>query len=275
MRRALVLCVSLAAAAAGANAPGGVSPSPAECAALGAPQAPMFPAGERLEYDLDAMGAEAGKLVVRVLPTKNGAVPVEVTANTNTLFSKMRKVKATATSYLDPKTLRPHRYVEESSENDVHRTADVSFRRGARQVNLDYTIRGRRGTRTFRGAHEALDPAAAIFLLRQLPMREGARVCFDSYGVRNMWRVNGRIVGKERVSLGVGEFEAWHFAGEAVRADNAKSRREVHLWVSADEKRLPLAAVGVIDLGAVRATLTSYTRPDGSKRAQGKESLKW
>jgi hypothetical protein len=53
-------------------------------------------------------------------------------------------------------------------------------------------------------------------------------------------------------------------------------RREVHVWISDDPRRLPLAAVGSIDLGAVRATLSAVARP-GEKRleAQGKEDLKW
>ena len=42
-------------------------PADAECLALGSPQTPFaFPAGEYLEYDLDALGAEAGKLTLKV-----------------------------------------------------------------------------------------------------------------------------------------------------------------------------------------------------------------
>jgi hypothetical protein len=87
--------------------------------------------------------------------------------------------------------------------------------------------------------------------------------------------VHGKVVGKEHVSLKIGEFDAWHLQGEAVKIDQPKIRREIHLWVTADDRRLPVAAVGVMDLGAVRATLSRYARPDGAKRAAGKESLKW
>ncbi len=63
---------------------------------------------------------------MRVLPIKNGQLPVEVTAQTNTFFSKVRRVNGTATSYLDARTLRPVRYVEDATENDVKRSARVS-----------------------------------------------------------------------------------------------------------------------------------------------------
>jgi Protein of unknown function (DUF3108) len=286
MNRALlsILLVAAFSAARGADkggAPASKSAPPArvptdtECGALGSPQRPLFPVGEVLEYDLDALGAEAGKLTLKVLPRQAETLPIEVTAKTHPFFAKVRRVKATAISYLHPRTLRPKRYVEDATENEVARSADVSFRPESRQVNLDYKIADRSGKKVFRYAQEALDPVSAIFLLRQLPLKDGVSLCFDSYGIRSMWRVHGTVVGKEHVSLKIGEFDAWHLQGEAVKIDQPKIRREIHLWVSADDRRLPVAAVGVMDLGAVRATLTRYARPDGAKRAAGKESLKW
>jgi hypothetical protein len=87
----------------------------------------------------------------------------------------------------------------------------------------------------------------------------------------------GKVEAKEHVSLPLGEFEAWHLSGVAIRMDDQHQRREVHLWISDDARRLPLAAVGTIDLGAVRATLREVSRP-GEKPARGedpKQTLKW
>lgn len=286
MARHLIALVLLAVSPASAQPAGagqradikapGKIPTDAECRVLGAPQTPFaFPVGEILEFDLDAMGAEAGKMTLRVLPRRDGRIPIEVKAQTNTFFSKVRRVKATAMSYLHPKTLRPDRYIEDAVENEVAKYAEVSFRPESRRVLLDYRIGTRGGKRQFRLAKEAFDPAGAIYLLRQLPLKEGMPLCFDAYGIRTMWRVFGHVVGKEQVSLKLGEFEAWHLQGEAVRLDDPRWRREIHLWISADERRLPLAAVGVIDLGAVRATLTGFSRPEGGKKAKGAESMKW
>ncbi len=271
-----LLLVSTAAFAQAAPAQRAPTPSDAQCPGLGAPEGTRyFAVGESLEYDLDAMGAEAGKLTVKVLPQRNGALPIEVTAHTNTFFSKVRRVKAEAMSYLHPKTLRPQRYTEDALENEVHRTADVRFTPASKTARLDWVTNGRRGKRTLKYGSDALDPVGAIFLLRQLPLKEGMPLCFDAYALRTMWRVSGKVVGKQKVSLKVGEFEAWHLQGEAVSLERPSWRREVHLWVSADERRLPLASVGILDLGAVRATLGAYSRKDGSVKAEGKESLKW
>ncbi|MFZ5471216.1 MAG: DUF3108 domain-containing protein, partial [Myxococcota bacterium] len=216
------------------------------------------------------------KMTMRVLPQKDGQLPIEVHAQTNTFFSKVRRVKGQATSYLSPKTLRPTRYLEDSTENEVRKTAEVAFRAKGNQVKVRYTVGAASGQGEYRYAHDGLDVAGAIYLMRQLPLKEGLPVCFDVYGIRRLWRLSGQVEGKERVPSPLGELTAWHLSGEAVRLDDHRWRREIHVWISADERRLPLAAVGSIDLGAVRATLTAFSRPGDKKaRTQGKETLKW
>ena len=251
-------------------------PTDAECGMMAAPKLPLsFGPGESLEYDLDAMGATAGKLHMKVLPIKDGMLPVEAFAQTNTFFSKVRRVKGTATSYLNPKSLRPTRYTEDTVENEIPKYAEVNFSSKNKSVALQYKIADRAGSENFRYANDALDVAGATYLLRQIPLKKDGAICFDAYGIRKMWRVFGKVEGKEHISSKVGEFEAWHIAGHAVRIDHPAMRREIHMWISDDSKRLPLVAIGAIDLGAVRATLVSYARPGDQKKADGKETLKW
>ena len=251
-------------------------PTDEACRPLPTPVSPFsFFQGELLEFDIDALGAVAGQMRMRTLSTRKGEVPVEITVQTNTFFSKVRRVKGLAQSFLHRQTLRPARYLEKTVENEVPKSAQVVFLPD-KSVQLKYTVAQKSGERTLRYANEGLDVAGAIYLMRQLPLEENLPLCFDAYAIRRMWRVVGRVLGKEKVSLPLGEFDAWHIAGEAVRLDELTSRREVHVWISADGRRLPLAAVGMIDLGAVRATLKAVHRPgDKSWRAQGKETLKW
>lgn len=275
---ALALFATSALANGGDGGVAGFEPMPTadQCLKLGSPQVPLsFGPGEELEYDLDALGAKAGTMVMRTLPRQDGALPIEVTVETNTFFSKVRRVRGTGTSYLNPRTLRPKRYHEDAKENEVHRVADVTFK-GDRSVKLVSTIDGHTGTYTLPHGQEALDVAGTMYLLRQLPLKAGTRVCFDAYGIRRIWRVWGTVQPAEHVSLPVGEFEAWHLAGQAARLDMSSARREIHVWISNDSRRLPLAALGTIDLGVVRATLKGVHRPGEVKaRAENKANLKW
>lgn len=264
-----------------APAPGNVAgpplPTEAQCPALPAVKPPFaFSPGEVLEYDLDALGMVAGRLRISVQPVEGGALPIRVDAETNTLFSKIRRVTAGVTSTLNPKTLRPLKYLEDATENDVRKMSSVTFRSGEHAVDLEWVYGARNGKTVLKYGNEGLDVAGAVFLLRNLPWKVGAQTCFDVFAIRRMWRLVGKVEAKEHVSLPLGEFEAWHLSGVAIQLDN-QQRREVHLWISDDARRLPLAAVGTIDLGAVRATLREISRP-GEKRARGedpKQTLKW
>ena len=264
--------------AAGSAAAPPPPPSESECKALPPIRTPLsFATGEVLEYELDAMGiAQAGRLTMHVLPVREGKLPVEVKAQTNTLFSKIRRVKGLATTYLDLETLHPARYIEDGTENEIHKHAAVSFSAKDHAVHVEYKTGNQAGQNQFRYANDGLDAAATVYLLRQLPLKQGTALCFDVYGLRRLWRLSGKVEAREHVSLTIGEFEAWHLSGTAVRLDDHRHRREVHLWISDDQRRLPLAVVGAIDLGAIRARLTAFSRPgEKTVRAQGKETLKW
>ncbi len=51
-------------------------PTDAQCVALGAPKTPFaFGPGESLDFDIDALGARAGKMTMRVLPKRAKLVP--------------------------------------------------------------------------------------------------------------------------------------------------------------------------------------------------------
>ena len=251
-------------------------PKTEACLALGSPKAPFaFAVGETLDYDLDALGARAGKMTMRVLPKRDDVLPIEVHAETNTFFSKVRRVNGTATSALNPKTLRSTHYYEDTMENDVHRVADVTFRKN-KTAKVVSTINTKSSEFDLQWGNDATDVAGAMYLLRQLEWKEGKSICIDVYGIRRIWRVWGTVLPREHVSLPVGEFEAWHLAGEAARTDLQDARREIHVWISDDTRRLPLAALGMIDLGAVRATLVGITRPgDKGQAAENKGNLKW
>jgi hypothetical protein len=235
-----------------------------------------FGPGEVLDYDIDALGAKAGTMTMRALPTRDGVLPIETQVQTNTFFSKVRRVVGTARSELSLKTLRSQRYVEDARENETHRIADVSFK-GQKAVKLVSTIDGHTYQPVMLGyGNDVTDVGGAVHLLRALPLKEGQRLCFDVYGIRSIWRVWGTVKPREDVSTALGEFKAWHLAGEAARLDMPQLRREVHVWVSDDARRLPLAALGMIDLGAVRATLKSYSRPgEKTVKAENKGDIKW
>jgi len=250
-------------------------PTDAECKplpALTGAKSAILP-GETLRFELDAMGAKAGSMTMRVLPVKDGLLPLQVDAEASSFVRSLTRIKGTATSFVDPRTLRPRRYTERGEENQIRRHYDVAF--SPKQASVAWRFNQREGKSTLRFPREAFDVAGVAYLARRLPMEEGQTICLDLYGMRRIWRLHGTIA-KEKVTLPLGVFDAWRFSGEAVRLDSPRRRREIHLWFSDDDKRLPLAALGTTDLGAMRATLVGYERPgESATRIDDPKSLKW
>lgn len=171
-------------------------------------------------------------------------------------------------------TVRPSRYFEDAFEGPIHRVSDARFGKN-NNVHAVNTIDGKTWAEDLHFGSDVTDVAGAVHLLRSLPLQAGQRMCFDVYAIRRVWRVWGEVKPREHVSSPLGEFETWHLAGQAARLDMPDARREVHVWITDDARRLPLAALGMIDLGVVRAALKDYSRPGEPKPRAEAATVKW
>ena len=125
------------------------------------------------------------------------------------------------------------------------------------------------GDRPFPFANDALDVLSAFFVLRSLDLRVGETLCFDVYGSRTLWRVWGKIEGQEALSTSAGNFKTFRMSGTAARLNAPKIRRTLYLWVSDDAQRLPVAAVGELDVGPMRALLSAAGTAAPPKASSG------
>jgi hypothetical protein len=255
---ALAIALSQASAPAGA----GCAPLPA----LLAEGAPFHP-GEILTYDLELVLVKAGRLTLQVdRPLPHGDVlPLKGRAQT-TAFANVRRLTAIAISWIDASSLRPERYHEEGDEDGARRALDVRFSPGAATLTLDQRWREKKWPKTFPRQAEPLDALSALYFLRAARLVPGETFCLDLVAAGRLWRATAhQAPGKERVDTAAGRFETIRVDVDAVRADlppGAKGRtRQLHVWLTADARRLPVSIVGEIDVGPVSATLASWRAP--------------
>lgn len=252
--------VAAALVAALVSAPAGTAP-----AACGLPPrsgALPFRPGEVLRYDVDVMGVvKAGTLQLAVEPPILGGsqLPLRARVRNTSVFAKVRRVKAVAFSWIDPETLRPQRYRDEMDENGLRKSTDVRFDRPGPNLTMAWIRGGERGRTAFPRAHPAaLDLLSVLYYLRGATLRPGDALCFDLFGNWRLWRLTGTVAGKaERVDTPAGSFETLRIDSRLVRADDPSKSRPLHLWISTDPRRLPVAAVSEVDVGPVRALLAA------------------
>jgi hypothetical protein len=221
--------------------------------------APSWRSGEMLAMDLDLFGVvRAGTLSLAVeRPMSAGKIVPLVARAKSTESVQVKRLTAVALSWIEKATGLPERYRDESKEDDVHRSSDARLLPAGPEVVIETRTGEREGRSAFAREGPVLDPLSALYYLRAAPLAPGDRLCFDLVALGRFWRVEGTVAGRtERVESPAGRFETIRVDLVGRRADRPERQREVHLWLSDDARRLPVAAVGEIDLGPVRMLLS-------------------
>ncbi|HSM94172.1 MAG TPA: DUF3108 domain-containing protein [Anaeromyxobacteraceae bacterium] len=232
------------------------------------PEGAPFHTGEVLSYELEIVLVKAGKLTLQVdRPlARSHLVPLKARAQNTAAFANVRRLAAVALSWIDAASLRPERYHEEADEDGVRRSLDVRFSPSTATLTLDERWRDKAGSRSFPRQGEALDVLSGLYRLRAARLVPGEPLCLDLVAAGRLWRTTARVApGRERVDTPAGRFETLRVDIEANRADlapGAKGRtRQLHVWLTADARRLPVSMVGEIDVGPVSATLVGSRTP--------------
>jgi hypothetical protein len=216
--------------------------------------------GERLTYDIEALGASRQRgcaLTARPAADRDMAIELSAEAGFSVPFFDFR---GSARSSIDPLTLRPRRFHDQSNDG-VLRTTDCDLGRPGLAVRVDWTSGKTRSMNAFVKGAGVLDLLSAIYYLRSADLAPGAAFCFDVVGGRRYWRLNGsRVGGTERIDTPAGSFQALRLEGVAVQADDASARYPMRLWISADARRLPVAFEAETGAGAVRGVLAGVAR---------------
>lgn len=230
---------------------------------------PPLPAGERpwvtgetLAFDLDVLAmVKAGRLEITVERPMSGGriIPLRARAKTTSTVANVKQFAAVALSWIDARTLRPERYRDETLEDGVKKISDTRIPERSSEIVIEYQYGERTGKKEYAREQAVLDGLSTLFYLRAARLAPGDRFCFDLVANRRFWRLEGTVSGKsETVQTPAGRFETFRVDASARRVDRPQDRpRPIHLWFTDDARRLLVAAVSEVDLGPVRAMLSS------------------
>jgi hypothetical protein len=219
-------------------------------------------AGETLTYDLDVLGVvKAGTFQLAVEQPMSGGriVPLRARAKTTASVANVKKFAAVALSWIDVETLLPERYRDEAEEDGVRKVSDAKLRPARPELVIENQYAGKTSRATFPRHGEVLDGLSAIAYLRAARIEPGERFCFQLVANRRFWTLEGSIAAKpEKVDAPAGKFDTFRVDATMRRMDRPNDRaRPVHLWFTRDARRLPVAIVSEVDVGPVRAMLSS------------------
>jgi hypothetical protein len=177
------------------------------------------------------------------------------------------KVSSTATTTLRVHDLHPFQYREDYEWTDGKYWTEVTFpTTRPHQIKFKYGQPNGTGERAYPYGSDALEVVGAFYLVRTLDLSPGKQLCFDLYGARHVWRVWGGVAGHEEIVTPAGHFQTIELSGYVARADLQTDMHEIHVWMTDDERHLPVAGMGDLDFGPMRALLTGM---ENGKRDAG------
>ncbi len=192
-------------------------------------------------------------------------------AGIGTLVSESQEV---LTSWIDPETGVPTQTEYYSVNNE--RTQRTSITRAAGKAEQVVT-RARRGeppAPAMKRMHvlppvPIYDNLAALAALRGWDAPPGARATIWSFSGAQLWRTVVEVEKEEELDTDVGRLTARKIVAASVRVttnlkeDTNKPPRKWAMWISTDERRIPLRIDAHLDLGDVVVRASSYATEQG------------
>lgn len=222
-----------------------------------------FTVGETATYDFDLFGlVRAGVLELSTeRPSAIGGgkvVPLRARARTDASVANLLRLTAVAFSWVDRRTVLPERYREEADEDGVRKTSDTRLAPPGPTLDLAFAIGDQKSGARYPREGTALDAVSAVAYLGVAKLSTGDRLCFDLVARGRIWRVQAAVAPKsERIDSALGKVDTLRLDARATLADRpADPPRQMHLWFTREAPRRFLVAVGEVDLGPVKVTLT-------------------
>jgi hypothetical protein len=256
----MLLALLLAALAPAPSSPS--APTPVVCPPQKL-QAARFTPGEVLGFRIDVLGADMGtfEISVRPPPPREKRAALELTSRARTsafVSTNVGRYEAYAAVLL-ASDFTPLHYREDVDEGETHRAAELNFPPVNGILPVQATKNGTPEPFTLQAGSDVRDIISTLYLLRAQPMKPGTPVCMEVYAGRKIWKLQGQVAARETIETPLGKLPSVRLDMESVRVDDPRVKRTAHIWVSDDERRLPLVAVGEMRGKVLRAQLISMS----------------
>ncbi len=189
---------------------------------------------------------------------------VRVEAKTSRALDLIWKMRDTITSTFDAKALAPAHFNFSQRENSRAIDTDAKYDHGTKRWAVHRQQNGKR-TKIYQfDSDNTLDPITAVYLARSTDFKVGDRLYFKLFGGRYRYLLELFIEKKEPVELESGKVvEAYRVIPRiqnTTKNGYAGRLNDAVIWLSADQRRLPIKLSSKIVFGSVYLELVETKR---------------
>ncbi len=220
-----------------------------------------FSPGEEISYNIRWQQVKAGTSSVRVLPfTRVNNTPVfhfKMTAKSNKFVDMVYKIRDTMEGFVLDDFSGSLLY-KRSSTGKRKKEVLVEFFREKKAVVYS-NFGGKRDPVEI--PDHTFDPVGSFFRMRTLDFAVGAALTFPVTDGKKCFFQKVEVVKKEKITLPSGTFETFVLVPSVTNFSGVLEQSRDHtvrIWISADEKKIPVRIQINVAVGSIIFDLASY-----------------
>lgn len=221
-----------------------------------------FGPGEKLTYQVKALSIVAGFATLEVggyvTVGKRPCTPLIARARAAFPFNNIYPVDDLQTSYFDSVDFLTWKF-----ENNVHEggykarnleTYDQIRHMLVRRHNDEASF-------TMNVAPFTQDIISCFYYFRLLPIKEGVKFAIPTSSGGKNYKLIIQVLGKEKITVPAGTFECYRIKPFVKHDTVFRNKEDIDLWVTADQRHIPVLIKSGIVIGSIEVTLLNATVP--------------
>lgn len=215
-----------------------------------------FAKGERLRYRVHWLGIPVGwaELSVRYEKDKKGKPMLHFgsTARSSGFFSLIYNVDDQVDSYFELHNLRSRSYRIRQSEGHYKSNKRIDF---YHSMGKAVYFKNQNRPVVYDLKPGAKDPLSSLYFVRMQELEVGKPVTVHAFVRRKNARIPVEVLRKEVLNTDFGEVETYLLTPPPEYEGIFKKSGRIYIWLSADERKVPVKMKSEIIVGAITAVL--------------------
>ena len=221
-------------------------------------QSAAYTVPEKLEYDLTWSGIKAGTASLEV--AENGPyiqfISRAVSSDFVSIFYRVEDLVVSSLLKEPNQALpgKPYSYRLKLSEGRHRKDKEVFFDFKTKKATYnDYLDKEQK---VFDINDATMDALSCFYYVRYLPLPVGKSLYVEIFDGKKLYKAEVQVVKKEEIQIPLGTFKAILIKPVLLSEGLFSRKGDVLIWVTDDEKRIPLLLKTKVKVGAIKATLT-------------------
>ena len=211
---------------------------------------------EKLTYDLSWTGIPVGKAEQEIYD-QGDTVKIVSSARSNDWLSTFFPVDDRTESVLDKVGPFPGRTRNfKMLFKEGHRVRDREIRFHLQQMNALFLDRKSGEEIRMVIEPQTFDIYSSFYYVRHQPLQPGRSLYVNVLDGKTLHRIEIRVLRRERVTVPAGEFDTLVIEPMVQPEGVFEGKRGVSIWLTDDDRRIPVKAQTKVTLGSVTAVLT-------------------